>query len=144
MSTEHYEIELVRSETEHDYHVSMLATITGISKEEIYERLPATLTRAKSWRGRNFIEAARGLGFNVNPRFIKFDPATPWPCILRVQVPDAWDWKGCWWALVYNQGYVYNGAGGEDDWHCCSLKNFLAANPGCRITSMLQIWMPSL
>jgi len=140
MSTQAYEIELVCSETDSDYHLALLATITGLEKQEIFGKLPAELTRAKSWRGRSFIEAACAVGFNVNPRFIKFDPATPWPCIMRVHVPDAWGWKGCWWALVYNQGIVYDVSTGNPH----SLEWWQRHYPGCRITSMLQIWISDL
>jgi hypothetical protein len=141
MSTQSYEIELVRSETDSDYHISMLATVTGLPKQEIWEKLPEHLKKANSWRGSSFGEVARLLGYNTNLRFIKFDPETPWPCILRVQVPDEWGWKGKWWALVYNQKVVY-------DVHnrpaLRYIEHWLDEHPGCRITSMLQVWISDL
>ncbi|RSK50087.1 hypothetical protein [Hymenobacter rigui] len=140
MSAQPYEIELVASETDTDYHESLLATITGLPKAEIREKLPQDLSGGGGWRGSSFPRVARLLGFNVNPRFIKFDPATPWPCILRVQVPEHWGWKGKWWAVVYNQGTVYL----PDQGVRGSLNQFLSLYPGCRVTSMLQIWISDL
>jgi|GEM_PF-1083074 len=141
MSTEAYEIQLVPSETDWDYHACLLATITGLPRLEVYNKFPEKLQKLDGWRGSYFGEAARALGFNTNPRFIKFDPLTPWPCILRVQVPDAWGWKGKWWALVYNQGVVYNVNGHPAE---TQYQHWLEDNPGCRITSMLQIWISDL
>jgi hypothetical protein len=133
-----YEIELVASQSEHDWHESMLATLTGLPKEEVYERLPEKYRKPGKWGGQGYVHSARALGYNCNPRFLKFDPATPWPCVLRVQVPDSWGWKGCWWALIYHQGEVYDVADGG---HTQTLTNWQSEYPDCRITSMLQVWM---
>ncbi|WP_400190679.1 hypothetical protein [Hymenobacter sp. B81] len=132
-----YEIELVPSETEGDYFEAMMATITGLSKGEIRERVPAQLLDAKRWRGASFREVAHALGYNVLPRFVKFDPATAWPCVLRIKVPEQWGWKGCWWALLYNQREVYDVQRNQS----YSLEQWQRIWPECRITSMLPIWI---
>lgn len=143
MSTQPYELELVAATDSLDYRACFMATLTGLPKEEVAERLPQ-LINMNSWGGRHFVEAAGLLGYNTNPRFVKFAPETPWPCVLRVQVPDAWGWKGKWWALIYNQGRVYNVSGFNDEWHECSFANFKTAYQDCRITSMLQVWISDL
>jgi hypothetical protein len=131
-----YEIELVTSNG-HDYWESLFATLTGLDKVEVWNRLPANIREARSWGGANFVQAARALGFNCNPRFIKFDPATPWPCILRCKPVD----KECrwWYSRVYHQGSVYQ-VGGQRPL-IQKLEYFLRDNPQFRITSMLQVWM---
>lgn len=130
-----YEIELVPMASEHDWHESQLATLTGLPKQEVSERLPEKYRKVGSWGGQGYVQCARALGYNCNLRFIKFDPTTPWPCIMRVQSPEI---KNGWWALIYHQGQVYDVA-----WppHRQPLAAWQAAHPDCRITSMLQVWM---
>jgi hypothetical protein len=129
-----YEIELVVSHGA-DYTESLLATLTGLPKHEIWERLPEHLKERGSWRGSSFVEVARLLGYNCNKQFIRFDACTPWPCILRCQVP----WlKSKWWALVYANGAVYDPWQQSVTW----LDDFVRFNPEASITSMLQIWIP--
>lgn len=135
MTTQAYEIELVTASSQHDFHESLLATITGLPKHEIFERLPEHLQVANSWRGHSFVEVARLLGYNCNRRFIEFDAKTPWPCILRCQVPTI---KNGWWALAYANGKVYS----VYEWpHVQWFDDFMRYNPELKITSMLQIWM---
>ena len=132
--TQPYEIELVASGPD-DYHVSLLATITGLPKIEIAERLPEHLREREGWRGQSFVEVARLLRYNCNRQFIPFDARTPWPCILRAQLP----WlKSNWWSLIYNQGAVYDPWNGWVQW----FDDFVRNNPEAHITSMLQIWIP--
>jgi hypothetical protein len=133
MSRPAYEIELVASYGD-DYQESLLATVTGLPKHEIWERLPEHLKKPGGWRGQSFIEVARLLGYNCNRQFIPFDARTPWPCILRIQVPYM---KSNWWALAYANGAVY------DPWQesIVWLDDFVRFNPEHRITSMLQIWI---
>jgi hypothetical protein len=146
MTTEPYEIEMVLSEPEDsdvaygevDFLLALMATVTGLSKVEIMSRLPAEYTKVGSWGGQGFVKMARLLGYDANPKFRKFDPLTTWPCILRVKVPSCWGWKGKWWALVYNQGTVYNVA--YPGWQG-SLARFQKLYRQCRITSMLQVWI---
>lgn len=135
-----YEIELVASTSEHDWHEAQLATLTGLSKAEVYEAMPAEYRGKDSFRSRGYIDCARALGFNTNQRFIKWDPKTPWPCIMRVQVPDEWGWKGRWWSLIYHDGMVYDVSCPPHE-RCFQL--WQRDNPGCRVTSMLQVWMDS-
>lgn len=137
---EPYEIEFVRARSHCDSREAMFATLTGLSKAEIGTRWPAHLLK-DSWPGRNFIEAARSLGFNCNPRFVPFKKDTPWPCVLRIQVPGSWGWgKGNWWALLYHQGKVMDVLT-RDGWGGMPLKRFEKEYRMCRITSMLQVWM---
>ena len=150
MSEQPYEIELVEFDPDSLYacerHLVTYATLTGLDRDEIWQRWPEALRKDGGWGGRKHVEAALALGFNTNPKFKKFDPETPWPCILRVQVPKHWGWKGCWWRLIYHQGQVYNPTSADSDpncsgWSMLSIKEFEARYKMCRITSMLQVWM---
>lgn len=134
MSSQPYEIELVASTRADDYQVALLATITGLPKSEITEQLPAHLRTKGGWRGQSFIEMARLLKYNCNRQFKPFDTRTPWPCILRCQVPSL---KTGWWALIYNQGLVYDPWNEWVQW----FDDFIRNEPEVRITSMLQIWI---
>jgi len=129
-----YEIELVASHGD-DYLESLLATVMGLPKAEIWERLPENLKKPGGWRGQSFIEVARLLGYNCNRQFIRFDARTPWPCILRCQSPEL---KTRWWALAYANGAVYWPLHGATIW----LDDFIRWYPQVQITSMLQIWIP--
>jgi len=137
MNSEAYEVELSMSNGGgNDYLVALLATCTGLPKEEIVGKLPADLQKTGRWPGTSFIKMVRLLGYNCNRRFIEFNARTPWPCILRCQKPTI---KGGWWALVYANGQVYDP---YSTW--CSvqyLDDFVRLNPEARITSMLEIWM---
>ncbi len=135
MSIKPYEIELVTASSEWDFHESLLATITGLPKSEIWAKLPEHLQKANSWRGHSFIEVARLLGYNCNRRFVEFDAKTPWPCILRCQTPDI---KNGWWALAYANGQVYDVYGRP---HAQWFDDFMRRYPELKITSMLQIWV---
>ena len=131
-----YEIELVASNlSDGDYLLALLATVTGLPKAEIWERLPEHLKKTGGWRGSSFIEVARLLGYNCNRQFVPFDARTPWPCILRCQTPEI---KNGWWALAYANGLVYDPSGGWADY----FDEFVRIYPQTRITSMLQIWIP--
>jgi hypothetical protein len=129
-----YEIELVVCAAGENYHVAMLATLTGLPKAEVEAQLPAELRRANSWRGQSYVQVARLLRYNCNRQFIPFEARTPWPCILRVQDPA---FKSGWWSLIYANGSVY------DVWNewVMYLDDFLRQHPEVIITSMLQIWM---
>ncbi len=143
MSEQPYEIELVRCKGE-DWVESMLATITGLTKKEIRRKLPAEMQKPGGWRGSWFPRAARLLGFSTTDKFRKWDAGTPWPCVMRVQVPEAWGWKGRWWALIYNQGLVYSVNAHQyvpSTPGVSTLAEWQEMFPGCRVTSMLQIWM---
>jgi hypothetical protein len=129
-----YEIELVVSHGG-DYSESLLATVTGLPKHEIWKRLPEHLKKLGGWRGSSFVEVARLLGYNCNRQFIPFNARTTWPCILRCQLPHI---KNGWWALAYANGAVYNPSDSSVVW----LDDFIRWNPEVRITSMLQIWIP--
>lgn len=111
-------------------HYTNIAILTGLPIEEISAASPS----ASSWRGIQFIETFRKLGFNVNPRFIKFDRETPYPCLMRFK--DLRDKERCWYAWVYYKTKVYTGMG---CWH--RLDSLLELNPHIKVTSMLQVWI---
>lgn len=133
MSREPYEIELVASHGG-DYLESLLATVTGLPKAEIWARLPEHLQKPGGWRGSSFVEVAQLLRYNCNRQFKPFDARTPWPCILRCQSPSI---KSGWWALAYANGAVYDPWRESITW----LDDFVRFYPEVKITSMLQIWI---
>lgn len=133
MSEQPYEIEMVRS-CGWDYWESMYATLTGLPKHEVWEKWPDSLRLAGSWGGQDFVRAARALGFNCNVRWVKFDPETPWPCILRLQDTTL---KSGWRSRLHHQGNVYH----VDSGIIQPLEKFLFNCQHLRITSMLQVWM---
>jgi hypothetical protein len=133
MSSTLYEIELVASHGG-DYLASLLATVTGLPKAEIQERLPEHLQKPGGWRGSSFVEVARLLGYNCNRQFKPFEARTSWPCILRCQSPEL---KPNWWALAYANGAVYDPWQESITW----LDDFVRFCPEVKITSMLQIWI---
>lgn len=112
-----------------NHHFTVIAILTGLPVEEIAAVSPA----ADCWGGQRFVEVFRKLGFNVNPRFKKFDPDTEYPCLLRYKRTDI---KEPYWYLeVYYNGEVYTGNAiwPFDTWVKCK--------PKCKITSMLQVWI---
>lgn len=136
-----YEIEFVNLGFDKGM-ASLFCTLTGLDKEEI---LPLMKDRLK---GSDFKRIFRKLGFNTNDRFIKFDPETKYPVVLRLQGKQ----KGYWYAFAYYDGQIY------DPWNNRILlldadseirklkgKYFIQKNwfygETLRITSMLQVWI---
>lgn len=112
---------------EHSIHTE-IAILTGLPIEEITE----AATAGDRWAPRDFVKTFAKLGFNTSERFIKFDPQTDKPCIIRM--PDPKD-KSHWYGAVYYNGWVYTGKSQR-----YSLKVFLEGQ-GLRATSMLQVWI---
>lgn len=125
---EKYELDWTRSED--NGHHEIIAILTGLPIEEI----EAVSPKRDAWYGRDFIEIFRKLGFNVNPRYIKFRPETEYPCMMRFR--DKTDKKVCWYSWVYYDDIVY--CGGGERW---TLDDWIKASPNCRVTSMLQVWI---
>lgn len=140
-----YEIEFHgREECGHDCF-ALVYMLTGYGMNELIERLPQRL-HDKGWYGRDFREVFALLGFDCNPQFKKFDPATPYPCLLRfrptkreivrrkqagMKYPNFWD------CYVYYDGLVYS----PDEGCVYPLTLF---NPAYKITSMMQAWVGEL
>jgi hypothetical protein len=102
----------------------LVKILTGLSYEEIKTAAPDK----EAWNGQDFIKTFYKLGFNTSERFIKFDPATDKPCIMRT----TWYTKKNWGAFIYNNGLVNN---------YYTLDMWKDAFPEIRITSMLQVWI---
>lgn len=111
-------------------HFTMIAILTGLPLEDIMAVSPVR----NCWGGQRFVEVFRKLGFNVNPRFKKFDPETEHPCLMRFKrndVNEPW-----WYCAVYYDGYVYQGNS-----FCRTFDHWLISNSHYRVTSMLQVWI---
>jgi hypothetical protein len=124
-----YEIDYTRHHPENGHH-EIIAILTGLPIEEIH----AVASDKQVWHSRMYVQAFKQLGFNVNPRFVKWDHTTPYPCMMRFKRIDIKE--SYWHALAYNNGKVYPGNG---EWWL--LESFTNANPHLRITSMLQVWI---
>lgn len=134
-----YEIEIVNF-GEGFYHESTLSTLTGLPFDEVHEAVKAT--GRKSWGGQLYIKTLQNLGFNTNPRFIKFNPHTPYPCILRCCNQK----KGYWYVFYYNGGIVYDWKGNSfqltDNRNVRNFKgSYFLKNYGMKVTSMLEVWV---
>ncbi len=123
-----YELDYTRSHP--NGHVEIIAILTGLPDEEIVASAPVEL----SWYPRNYIETFRKLGFNVSPRFKKFDPKCKYPCMMRFSRTDIKE--NHWYAYAYYDEKVYTGSG---VW--CGFKEFYECNPDIKITSMLEVWI---
>ncbi len=132
-----YEIESVRW-PDLGGHAETIGTLTGLEKHEV---AAAIKNLPDSWGGQLYIKVFRKLGFNTNPRFVKFDPETKWPCIMRFQSRN----KGHWYAMVYYDHHLYF-EGCKINWeqHVRKLYGklfFIDGTVPLKITSMLQVWI---
>jgi hypothetical protein len=75
-----YEIEFVNYGPDH-HNQTAISSLTGLSFEEADQAVKDM--KKKCWGGQTYVKVFQNLGFNTNPRFIKFDSATPYPCIMR-------------------------------------------------------------
>lgn len=112
---------------EHSIHTE-IAILTGHDIITIRQASP----EKDAWSPRDFVKTFEKLGFNTSERFIKFNPETDKPCIIRM--PDQVD-KGHWFGAVYYSGWVY--LGNYERW---KIEQFLKAN-NLHVTSMLQVWI---
>lgn len=128
-----YEIEAVF----HPLHFfeSQICSLTGLELEEVLQHTK----KIKTWRSRTYIDLFRELGFNTNHRFIKFDPDTKYPCLMRTKEygPEGKHWYG----FVYYDHLVYMIGEDTEQVGAIGLNRFKAYYPQLKITSMLQVWI---
>lgn len=123
-------------------HLSEIATLTGLEFEDIKQ---VTDQLGKRWNGQTYINVFHKLGFNTS-KFIKFDPETKYPCMLRLSRKD----DSFWYVFVYNDNKLYhrkevsffdevfrylNGS------YYTNLDTRIGNNKAYKITSMLQVWI---
>lgn len=130
MPAEKYELDWTRCYPENQ-HFTKIAILTGLPIEEIEAAAP---NRRDGWYARDYIQTFRKLGFNTSNRFIKFDPDTIYPCIMRFT--DVGDKSGHWYAEVYYDHWVECG---NEEWDFDHWLYYM--NGSVRITSMLQVWI---
>lgn len=127
----------MKYEIEYNYitgsgHASIFCTLTGLSEEEV---APHWKNRMK---GQDFISGFQKLGFNTNNRFVKFDPDTKYPIVLRCKEQNQ---KGSWYALVYHEGKVWNPYNNDFvKMKSIKGKHYIPVY-GIKVTSMLQVWI---
>lgn len=158
MLSQKYEVEHVQATEPEKECAALIAMLTGLPLEEVWAKLPARLQKHCGWYSRDFSDTFRRLGYDCSPRFIKFDPDTKYPCLLRFG-PTArglvWRraWKRRetgdptaqlterekhWWNVwVYYDGLVY-----EPRYSGPWL--FHTMDKGVRPTSMMQVWISDL
>jgi len=134
-----YEIE-VDSYGPNLYNQSVISSLTGLDFDEV-DQAVQSISR-NSWSGQNYVKLFQNLGFNTNPRFIKFDPKTPYPCIMRCCNHK----KGYWYLFLYHDGVVCDLHGNSfrlDDPYEVIKRNesYFLKNYGMKVTSMLQVWL---
>ncbi|MFD1770882.1 hypothetical protein [Sphingobacterium suaedae] len=134
-----YEFEIVNFGDGY-WHESTLATMSGLPFAEVHAAVKAT--GRDRWGGQLYVITFQSLGFNTNPRFVKFDPSTSLPCILRCRNHV----KGYWYVFYYNAGVVYDCVGNSfllNDHGEVTLRNgsYFLKCYGMKVTSMLQVWV---
>lgn len=113
--------------------VSEICTLTGLPIEDV---LPIAMPITR-WNGKAYIETFRKLGFNCNPRFVKFDRDTHYPCLMRTRKLKV---KNYWFGFVYYDGRVYVQCA-PFGWEVFEWADWNACFPNYKITSMLQVWI---
>jgi hypothetical protein len=137
-----YEIEHVAIEANEGFMSALISMLTGLPMEELRERLDASYYRGGGFYGRDFTRAFRLLGYDCSPKFKKFDPETPYPCLIRYR-PTKREMvrlgiRKPWWSVyVYYDGLVYDPYSPEP-WF------FNTMYKGYEVTSMLQVWLSDL
>lgn len=134
-----YEIEVVNYGPDH-HNQTAISTLTGLCFEEADQAVKKV--NRKCWGGQTYVKVFQNLGFNTNPRFIKFDPATPYPCIMRCSNYV----KGYWYLFIYHDGIVYdlfaNSFRLDDKMHVSKRNgSYFLKHYGMKVTSMLQVWI---
>lgn len=134
-----YEFEIINYGQPY-FHESTLSTLTGLDFGEVHNMVKSI--GKKRWGGQLYIKALQNLGFNTNPRFVKFNPDTSYPCILRCRNKE----KGVWFLFYYCNGIVY-------DWWGNSFQlnnkaevarirgSYFLKKYQMKITSMLEVWI---
>lgn len=99
-----------------------------IARKEVWRLAGRKDSRA--WYGQSFIQVFRMLGFNTS-KFIKFDPDTDKPCIMRCKYLRD---ESHWHAFIYHDGLV-NNRWTLEEWRKSHIEKYW------KITSMLQVWI---
>lgn len=134
-----YEIEVVCYGP--DLHnQSVISSLTGLDFDEA-DQAVKSISR-KSWSGQTYVKVFQNLGFYTNARFVKFDPNSPYPCIMRCRNYV----KGYWYLFLYHDGIVYDlhcNLFRLDDPYNVAFRNgsYFLKNYGMKVTSMLQVWL---
>jgi len=122
-----YELDWTRVYENH--HHETVAVLTGLPIEDIVAASPTS----EKWYGRDYVKTFYKLGFNTSERFIKFDPNTDKPCMIRAVEIDKE--RSGWYSWVYYDNWIVeNGA-------CYTLEMWKQSFPQLKITSMLQVWI---
>lgn len=122
------------------FHESTLSTLTGLEFNEVHPFVKST--GKKQWGGQLYIKALQNLGFNTNPRFVKFNPETKYPCILRCRTHE----KGIWYLFYYCNGTVYDWWGNSFELTditnvACIKGSYFLKQYQMKVTSMLEVWI---
>ena len=123
-----YELDWTRYHPD-NHHYTVIAILTGLPFDEI----AAVSPQKDCWGGQSFVHVFRNLGFNVNPRFKKFDPQTEYPCLMRCKRTDIQE--PYWYLFVYYNNLVDTG-------NCrMTFDEWQQQYRNLRVTSMLQVWI---
>lgn len=117
---------------------SLIATLTGLEERDIDEKV----NLGESFTGPQLAEAFQSLGFNTS-KYIKFDPLTEFPCVLRVQARkgNSWHIFGYYDFFLYTC-YPDSTWRTKFQWKYINRKYYLILNDDVlKITSMLQVWI---
>lgn len=114
---------------------AIICCLTGLDPNDI-----SHLKIKERFNGKWIIDVFRSLGYDTNNRFVKFDPKSEFPVIMRCVGKK----KGIWYALIYHDGIVWNPYSNEffnyDD-HVYKGKIKVLKPYNLKITSMLQVWI---
>ena len=127
MISEKYELDWTRTHDNH--HHQIIAVLTSLSIEEIISASP----KSNKWHGRDYVKTFYKLGFNTSERFVKFDPSTDKPCMIRAVEID--NERSGWYSWAYYDNCIV------DDGVQYSLGLWTRYFPQLKITSMLQVWI---
>ncbi|MCF0074039.1 hypothetical protein LZD49_26390 [Dyadobacter sp. CY261] len=116
-----YELDWNRPERDNRYYIGVL---TGLPASELLAACP----KKDLWRGPEFVQAFKKLGFNTSEGWVKFDSQTDKPCLLRTTS----DQKNMWFVWIYHNGVINN------RW---TVGEWREEYKELRITSMLQVWL---
>lgn len=131
---------IVMNYGEANFHESTLSTLTGLDFDEVHHMVKSI--GKKRWGGQLYIKVLQNLGFNTNPRFVKFNSDTSYPCILRCRNHE----KGIWYLFYYCNGTIYDWRGNSfrlnDKTQVASINgSYFFKQYKMKITSMLEVWI---
>lgn len=130
MPDQKYEIEPIVQYGYYWFH-AQVKVLTGLEYDEIDR-----VFKTNEFTGQGVIQLFRDLGYNVTPRWKKFDPNTEYPAMIRCRsLTD----KSHWFPFVYYDGKVY--APNQSDGIYNSIDEFLDNCRDLKITSMIQVWI---